>query len=884
MPLAGLSDPFHKIQIKHDYSNPNETSSSNDEEDENNNAIVKNSHKQKHQNGSSAFKSNSRSSSSGNAMNSKSGIAEALNEDPNNHQNNNNQHETEIEITDITKEGCEKPTQSHFELLKVLGEGSFGKVFLVRKITVPDAGTLYAMKVLKKATLKVRDRERTKMERNILASINHPFIVGLHYAFQTEGKLYLVLDFLRGGDLFGRLAKEIMFTEEDVKFYMAELVLALEHLHTLGIIYRDLKPENILLDYEGHIALTDFGLSKEAVFKDEDRTFSFCGTVEYMAPEVVSRKGHTHVCDWWSLGVLMFEMLVGTLPFTCKDRKQTMTQILRAKLRMPEFLSPEAQSLLRALFKRNPANRLGAGPSGSNEIRMHPFFSKINWEKLFHRELNPPFQPTVHADETYYFDREFTSRTPKDSPGAPLSSSGPDMFRGFSFVAPIIHEQYTPMTHNGNINNQNYSQQIQMSTSNSFNTTLANLTNQGNNNLQPNRQGDKQNNFSSSTITPSNSQIQLDQMPPPAIPAQHHHHQQQGENKQSTQQANNMNINLITKNLLRITLIKQDRFEDHYVLKEKINSGTYSVCHKCMHKKTLTEFAVKIMNISQRDPIDEIEILLRHSHHPNIVGCRDIFLNGTKVYLVLELCKGGELFDKMIRKKFLTEKEAASLLRVILNAVDYLHRNGIVHRDLKPSNILYADNTDRPESIRIIDFGFAKQLRDENGLLMTPCYTAHYAAPEVLKKQGYDAACDIWSLGVSLFIMLSGKTPFKIIESDTPENLLSRISQTKIDFDEGNWKHISFDAKDLVKRMLNLDPRQRISSSNILKHPWITNSESLPDIKLAIQDGDNVKGALTAAFKLFSAENFFGPMLNLSPVVSSSLAKRRANKINSINL
>lgn len=124
--------------------------------------------------------------------------------------------------------------------------------------------------------------------------------------------------------------------------------------------------------------------------------------------------------------------------------------------------------------------------------------------------------------------------------------------------------------------------------------------------------------------------------------------------------------------------------------------------------------------------------------------------------MVLELCRGGELLDKIIAKKFLTEKEAASILRVIVNAVDYLHRNGVVHRDLKPSNILYADNTDRPESLRIIDFGFAKQLRDANGLLMTPCYTAHYAAPEVLKRQGYDAACDIWSLGVLLYIMLSG--------------------------------------------------------------------------------------------------------------------------------
>ncbi len=123
---------------------------------------------------------------------------------------------------------------------------------------------------------------------------------------------------------------------------------------------------------------------------------------------------------------------------------------------------------------------------------------------------------------------------------------------------------------------------------------------------------------------------------------------------------------------------------------------------------------------------------------------------------MLELCRGGELFDKIINKKFLTEKEAAGILRVIVQAVDYLHKHGVVHRDLKPSNILFADNTDRPESLRIIDFGFAKQLRDTNGLLMTPCYTANYAAPEVLKRQGYDAACDIWSLGVMLYIMLSG--------------------------------------------------------------------------------------------------------------------------------
>ncbi|MED6268120.1 Ribosomal protein S6 kinase alpha-6 [Characodon lateralis] len=149
----------------------------------------------------------------------------------------------EIPITHHVKEGCEKADPSQFELLKVLGQGSFGKVFLVRKIVGPDAGQLYAMKVLKKASLKVRDRVRTKMERDILVEVNHPFIVKLHYAFQTEGKLYLILDFLRGGDVFTRLSKEVMFTEEDVKFYLAELALALDHLHSLGIVYRDLKPE-----------------------------------------------------------------------------------------------------------------------------------------------------------------------------------------------------------------------------------------------------------------------------------------------------------------------------------------------------------------------------------------------------------------------------------------------------------------------------------------------------------------------------------------------------------------------------------------------------------------------------------------------------------------
>uniref|UniRef100_T1JMJ2 non-specific serine/threonine protein kinase n=1 Tax=Strigamia maritima TaxID=126957 RepID=T1JMJ2_STRMM len=346
----------------------------------------------------------------------------------------------EIELTNVTKEGHDKAESNHFELVKVLGQGSFGKVFLVRKNTSHDTGTLYAMKVLKKATLKVRDRMRTKMERDILAEVTHPFIVKLHYAFQTEGKLYLILDFLRGGDLFTRLSKEVMFTEEDVKFYLAELALALDHLHNLGIIYRDLKPENILLDMDGHIKLTDFGLSKEAL--EEKKAYSFCGTVEYMAPEVINRRGHTTAADWWSFGVLMFEMLTGTLPFQGANRKDTMNQILKAKLGMPQFLSPEAQLLLRALFKRNPVNRLGTGPNGIEDVKRHVFFSTIDWDKLLRKEVQPPFKPACSRDEdAFYFDSEFTSRTPKDSPGVPPSANAHELFRGFSFVAQSLIEE-----------------------------------------------------------------------------------------------------------------------------------------------------------------------------------------------------------------------------------------------------------------------------------------------------------------------------------------------------------------------------------------------------------------------------------------------------------
>ncbi|XP_055980096.1 ribosomal protein S6 kinase alpha-6 isoform X3 [Sorex fumeus] len=644
----------------------------------------------------------------------------------------------EIPITNHVKEGYEKADPAQFELLKVLGQGSFGKVFLVRKKTGPDAGQLYAMKVLKKASLKVRDRVRTKMERDILVEVNHPFIVKLHYAFQTEGKLYLILDFLRGGDVFTRLSKEVLFTEEDVKFYLAELALALDHLHQLGIVYRDLKPENILLDEIGHIKLTDFGLSKESV-DQEKKAYSFCGTVEYMAPEVVNRRGHSQSADWWSYGVLMFEMLTGTLPFQGKDRNETMNMILKAKLGMPQFLSAEAQSLLRMLFKRNPENRLGS--EGVEEIKKHLFFANIDWNKLYKREVQPPFKPASgKPDDTFCFDPEFTAKTPKDSPGLPASANAHQLFKGFSFVATSIAE----------------------------------------------------------------------------------------ENK--------------------ITAMTSANVLPFFQIIEK----------------------------SKRDPSEEIEILMRYGQHPNIITLKDVYDDGRYVFLVTDLMKGGELLDRILKQKCFSEQEAGHVLFVITKTVDYLHCQGVVHRDLKPSNILYMDESANADSIKICDFGFAKQLRGENGLLLTPCYTANFVAPEVLTQQGYDAACDIWSLGVLFYTMLAGYTPFANGPNDTPEEILLRIGNGKFSLSGGNWDNISDGAKDLLSHMLHVDPHQRYTTEQILKHSWITHREHVSNYQSKKNDtSHSIKGAVVATYSALTQKTF-QPILE--PVAASSLAQRRSMK------
>ncbi|KAH3681154.1 hypothetical protein WICPIJ_007849 [Wickerhamomyces pijperi] len=318
-----------------------------------------------------------------------------------------------------------------FDLLKVIGKGSFGKVMQVRK---KDSGKIYALKAIRKSHIVSRSEVvHTLAERTVLARVENPFVVPLKFSFQSPEKLYLVLSFINGGELFYHLQKEGRFDLQRSRLYTAELLSALECLHSLDVIYRDLKPENILLDYKGHIALCDFGLCKLNM-KNSDKTKTFCGTPEYLAPELLLGNGYTKSVDWWTLGVLLYEMLTGLPPYYDTDVSVMYQKILKDPLRFPSDLDPDAKDILIHLLARDPKIRLGT--DGSTEIKAHSFFKSIDWKRLNAKGYQPPFKPRVtDGFDTSNFDKEFTSEQPVDSViNEFLSESVQKQFGGWTYV------------------------------------------------------------------------------------------------------------------------------------------------------------------------------------------------------------------------------------------------------------------------------------------------------------------------------------------------------------------------------------------------------------------------------------------------------------------
>ncbi|XP_067412416.1 ribosomal protein S6 kinase alpha-5 isoform X2 [Emydura macquarii macquarii] len=642
----------------------------------------------------------------------------------------------------------EKVGIENFELLKVLGTGAYGKVFLVRKVSGHDTGKLYAMKVLKKATIiqKAKTTEHTRTERQVLEHIRQsPFLVTLHYAFQTDTKLHLILDYINGGELFTHLSQRERFTENEVQIYIGEIVLALEHLHKLGIIYRDIKLENILLDSNGHVVLTDFGLSKEFLTDENERAYSFCGTIEYMAPDIVrgGDAGHDKAVDWWSLGVLMYELLTGASPFTVDGEKNSQAEISRRILKSeppyPQEMSALAKDVIQRLLMKDPKKRLGCGPGGADEIRKHPFFQKINWDDLAAKKIPAPFKPVIRDElDVSNFAEEFTEMDPTYSPAATPQTSD-RIFQGYSFVAPSIL----------------------------FKRNAA-------------------------IVDPVQFRMGVER---PGVTT-----------------------------IARSAMMKDSPFYHHYELdlKEKpLGEGSFSICRKCLHKKTSQEYAVKI--ISKRMEANtqrEITALKLCEGHPNVVKLHEVYHDQLHTFLVMELLKGGELLERIQKKKHFSETEASYIMRKLVSAVSHMHDVGVVHRDLKPE-----------------------------------------------------------------YTMLSGQVPFqsqdKGLTCTSALEIMKKIKKGEFSFEGEAWKNVSQEAKDLIQGLLTVDPNKRIKISSLRYSEWLQDGSQLSSNPLMTPGNLGSSGAAVhtyvkatfQAFNKYKREGFC-----LQNVDKAPLAKRRKMK------
>ncbi|KAH8805571.1 kinase-like domain-containing protein [Xylogone sp. PMI_703] len=321
--------------------------------------------------------------------NSQQGAKQEHHHHQHHHQQQQAQHQGEQNQARQTKG---KYSLNDFELLRTLGTGSFGRVQLVQS---KHNQRFYAIKVLKKhQVVKMKQVEHTNDERRMLQDVKHPFLITLWGTFQDNRNLYMVMDFVEGGELFSLLRKSQRFPNPVAKFYAAEVTLALEYLHSKQIIYRDLKPENLLLDRHGHLKITDFGFAKRV----PDITWTLCGTPDYLAPEVVSSKGYNKSVDWWSLGILIFEMLCGFTPFWDGGSPMKIYEnILKGRVKYPPYIHPDAQDLLQRLITPDLTKRLGNLHGGSEDIKRHPWFAEVTWERLARKDIDAPYVPPVKA-------------------------------------------------------------------------------------------------------------------------------------------------------------------------------------------------------------------------------------------------------------------------------------------------------------------------------------------------------------------------------------------------------------------------------------------------------------------------------------------------------
>lgn len=312
-----------------------------------------------------------------------------------------------------------------FDLRATVGTGTFGRVRVV-KIKGNKDRSPFAFKMLKKSEIiRLKQLEHVKAEKDILAMIEHNFIVNMLYCFQDDKRIFMLLEYVNGGELFSYLRKEGRLPNDHARFYAAEIVLAFEYLHNKLIVYRDLKPENLLIDFAGHLKVTDFGFAKVV----EDRTWTLCGTPEYLAPEIIQSKGHNRSVDWWALGVLQFEMLAGYPPFYDENPFGIYQKVLAGRIDFPRHFDVKAKDLVKRLLTQDRSKRYGCMKEGVEDIKKHKWYKGVDWDLTLNRGLPPPFVPQVKAaDDTSMFDR-YPESAEDSTPN--LSAKDQALFDGF---------------------------------------------------------------------------------------------------------------------------------------------------------------------------------------------------------------------------------------------------------------------------------------------------------------------------------------------------------------------------------------------------------------------------------------------------------------------